>query len=68
LPPQSNNTMSVMFSWTVTHFAWAGGFQRLHVHSADRVAHKYAWQVRLVEQFQHATERFRNRNASRRLN
>jgi site-specific DNA recombinase len=32
--------------------AWAGGFQRLYVHSPDRLARKYAWQVLLVEEFQ----------------
>ena len=31
--------------------AWAGGFQRLYVHSPDRLARKYAWQVLLVEEF-----------------
>jgi site-specific DNA recombinase len=30
--------------------AWAGGFQRLYVHSPDRLARKYAWQVLLVEE------------------
>jgi len=33
--------------------AWAGGFQRLYVHSPDRLARKYAWQVLLVEELQH---------------
>jgi site-specific DNA recombinase len=32
--------------------AWAGGFQRLSVHSPDRLARKYAWQVLLVEELQ----------------
>lgn len=32
--------------------AWAGGFQRLYVHSPDRLARKYAWQVLLVEELQ----------------
>ena len=30
--------------------AWAGGFQRLYVHSPDRLARKYAWQVLLVDE------------------
>lgn len=30
--------------------AWAGGFQRLYVHSPDRLARKYAWQVLLLEE------------------
>ena len=30
--------------------AYAGGFQRLYVHSPDRLARKYAWQVLLVEE------------------
>jgi len=30
--------------------AWAGGFQRLYVHSPDRLARKYAWQMLLVEE------------------
>src|SRR5262249_50485262 len=30
--------------------AWAGGFTRLYVHSPDRLARKYAWQVLLVEE------------------
>lgn len=34
--------------------AWAGGFQRLYVHSPDRLARKYAWQVLLVEELQRA--------------
>jgi site-specific DNA recombinase len=33
--------------------AWAGGFSRLYVHSPDRLARKYAWQVLLVEELQH---------------
>jgi site-specific DNA recombinase len=32
--------------------AWAGGFNRLYVHSPDRLARKYAWQVLLVEELQ----------------
>lgn len=32
--------------------AHAGGFQRLYVHSPDRLARKYAWQVLLVEELQ----------------
>jgi len=32
--------------------AYAGGFQRLYVHSPDRLARKYAWQVLLVEELQ----------------
>src|SRR6516165_12213950 len=32
--------------------AWAGGFQQLYVHSPDRLARKYAWQVLLVEELQ----------------
>jgi site-specific DNA recombinase len=32
--------------------AWAGGFQRLYVHSPDRLARKYACQVLLVEELQ----------------
>lgn len=32
--------------------AWGGGFQRLYVHSPDRLARKYAWQVLLVEELQ----------------
>jgi len=32
--------------------AWAGGFQRLYVHSPDRLARKYAWQMLLVEELQ----------------
>lgn len=34
--------------------AWAGGFQRLYVHSPDRLARKYAWQVLLVDELQHS--------------
>jgi site-specific DNA recombinase len=34
--------------------AWAGGFARLYVHSPDRLARKYAWQVLLVEELQRA--------------
>ena len=34
--------------------AWAGGFQKLYVHSPDRLARKYAWQVLLVEELQRA--------------
>jgi len=30
--------------------AWAGGFTQLYVHSPDRLARKYAWQVLLVEE------------------
>ena len=30
--------------------AWAGGFQRLYVHSPDRLARRYAWQVLLVDE------------------
>src|SRR6266481_6154436 len=32
--------------------AWAGGIDRLYVHSPDRLARKYAWQVLLVEELQ----------------
>jgi len=32
--------------------AWAGGFTRLYVHSPDRLARKYAWQVLVVEELQ----------------
>ncbi|UCC30023.1 MAG: recombinase family protein [Phycisphaerales bacterium] len=32
--------------------AYAGGFERLYVHSPDRLARKYAWQVLLVEELQ----------------
>jgi site-specific DNA recombinase len=32
--------------------AWAGGFTRLYVHSPNRLARKYAWQVLLVEELQ----------------
>jgi site-specific DNA recombinase len=32
--------------------AWAGGFTHLYVHSPDRLARKYAWQVLLVEELQ----------------
>jgi site-specific DNA recombinase len=32
--------------------AWTGGFNRLYVHSPDRLARKYAWQVLLVEELQ----------------
>jgi site-specific DNA recombinase len=32
--------------------AWAGGFTRLYVHSPDRLARKYAWQMLLVEELQ----------------
>jgi site-specific DNA recombinase len=32
--------------------AWAGGFTRLYIHSPDRLARKYAWQVLLVEELQ----------------
>jgi len=32
--------------------AWAGGFTRLYVHSPDRLARKYAWQVLLLEELQ----------------
>ena len=32
--------------------AYAGSFQRLYVHSPDRLARKYAWQVLLVEELQ----------------
>ena len=34
--------------------AWSGSFQRLYVHSPDRLARKYAWQVLLVEELQRA--------------
>jgi len=30
--------------------AWAGGFERLYVHSPDRLARKYAWQVLLLDE------------------
>ena len=30
--------------------AWAGGFGRLYVHSPDRLARKYAWQVLLLDE------------------
>jgi site-specific DNA recombinase len=30
--------------------AWSGGFERLYVHSPDRLARKYAYQVLLVEE------------------
>ncbi len=33
--------------------SWSGGFQRLYVHSPDRLTRKYAWQVVLVEELQH---------------
>jgi site-specific DNA recombinase len=32
--------------------AWAGGFTKLYVHSPDRLARKYAWQVLLLEELQ----------------
>jgi len=32
--------------------AWAGGVDRLYVHSPDRLARKYAYQVVLLEEFQ----------------
>jgi site-specific DNA recombinase len=32
--------------------AYAGGFDRLYVHSPDRLARKYAWQMLLVEELQ----------------
>jgi len=32
--------------------AYAGGFERLYVHSPDRLARKYAWQMLLVEELQ----------------
>ena len=32
--------------------AYAGGLERLYVHSPDRLARKYAWQVLLVEELQ----------------
>ena len=32
--------------------AWTGGFARLYIHSPDRLARKYAWQVLLVEELQ----------------
>ena len=32
--------------------AWTGGFTRLYIHSPDRLARKYAWQVLLVEELQ----------------
>jgi len=32
--------------------AWTGGFGRLYIHSPDRLARKYAWQVLLVEELQ----------------
>jgi site-specific DNA recombinase len=32
--------------------AWAGGFDRLYVHSPDRLARKYAWQVLLLEELE----------------
>ena len=32
--------------------AYASGFERLYVHSPDRLARKYAWQVLLVEELQ----------------
>jgi len=31
---------------------WTGGFGRLYIHSPDRLARKYAWQVLLVEELQ----------------
>ena len=34
--------------------AYAGSFQRLYVHSPDRLARKYAYQVLLVEELKHA--------------
>lgn len=34
--------------------AYAGGFQRLYVHSPDRLARKYAYQVLLVEELKRA--------------
>ena len=30
--------------------AWSGGIDELYVHSPDRLAHKYAWQVLLLEE------------------
>ena len=32
--------------------AWSNSFTRLYVHSPDRLARKYAWQVLLVEELQ----------------
>jgi len=32
--------------------AWAGGIDRLYVHSPDRLARKYAYQIVLLEEFQ----------------
>jgi len=34
--------------------AYHGGIDRLYVHSPDRLARKYAWQVLLLEEFMHA--------------
>lgn len=34
--------------------AYHGGIDRLYVHSPDRLARKYAWQVLLLEEFTHA--------------
>jgi site-specific DNA recombinase len=31
---------------------WTGGFTRLYIHSPDRLARKYAWQVLLIEELQ----------------
>ncbi len=36
----------------VRDLAWAGGLDRLYVHSPDRLARKYAYQVVLLEEFQ----------------
>jgi len=37
--------------------AAAGALDRLYVHSPDRLARKYAYQVLLVDEFQHAGSR-----------
>jgi site-specific DNA recombinase len=34
--------------------AYHGGIDRLYIHSPDRLARKYAWQVLLLEEFTHA--------------
>ena len=51
-------TVTAVRRWSVRpwrelrNLAAAGGIDRLYVHSPDRLARKYAWQVLLVEELQ----------------
>lgn len=46
----SGSTMERPALEKLRDIAWAGGFQKLYVHSPDRLARKYAWQVLLLEE------------------